>query len=139
MRWPGWPAYDSAALSEAFRRAVLRLFVRRGFFDEDQAEGMLQWPHSGFHVHAGVGVSEDDRPFALRHGRCVAETAALAGRTARTAPGFAPASPLLAPSGLERRAAHVHVIPRGAGDVRDPRGGVHWVLPERVGYWEGSR
>jgi hypothetical protein len=47
VRWPGWPAYDSAALSEAFRRAVLRLFVRRGFFDEDQAEGMLQWPHSG--------------------------------------------------------------------------------------------
>jgi hypothetical protein len=30
VRWPGWPAYDSAALSEAFRRAVLRLFVRRG-------------------------------------------------------------------------------------------------------------
>jgi len=69
VRWPGWPAYDSAALSEAFRRAVLRLFVRRGFFDEDQAEGMLQWPHSGFHVHAGVGVSEDDRPFALRLAR----------------------------------------------------------------------
>jgi hypothetical protein len=48
---------------------VLRLFVRRGFFDEDQATGMLQWPHSGFHVHAGVGVSEDDRPFALRLAR----------------------------------------------------------------------
>jgi hypothetical protein len=30
VRWPGWPAYDSAALSEAFRRAVLRLFVGRG-------------------------------------------------------------------------------------------------------------
>jgi len=30
VRRPGWPAYDSAALSEAFRRAVLRLFVRRG-------------------------------------------------------------------------------------------------------------
>jgi len=29
VRWPGWPAYDSAALSEAFRRAVLRLLVRR--------------------------------------------------------------------------------------------------------------
>ena len=34
--------------------------------------------------------------------------------------------------------AHVHVIPRRAGDVRDPRGGVRWVLPERAGYWEGS-
>jgi len=28
--WPGWPAYDGAALSEAFRRAMLRLLVRRG-------------------------------------------------------------------------------------------------------------
>jgi len=32
--------------------------------------------------------------------------------------------------------AHVHVIPRRAGDVGDPRGGVRWVLPERAGYWE---
>jgi len=41
-----------------------------------------------------------DRPFALRLARCVAETAALAGRTARTAPGFALASPRLALIGL---------------------------------------
>ena len=33
------------------------------------AREMLQWPHSGFHVHTGVGVSEDDRPFALRLAR----------------------------------------------------------------------
>ena len=31
--------------------------------------------------------------------------------------------------------AHVHVIPRRAGDVADPRGGVRWVLPERAAYW----
>jgi diadenosine tetraphosphate (Ap4A) HIT family hydrolase len=31
--------------------------------------------------------------------------------------------------------AHVHVIPRRAGDVEDPRGGVRWVLPERADYW----
>lgn len=30
---------------------------------------------------------------------------------------------------------HVHVIPRYAGDVADPRGGVRWVLPERANYW----
>jgi hypothetical protein len=35
--------------------------------------------------------------FYRRPGRCVAETPALAGRAARTAPGFAPASPRLAP------------------------------------------
>lgn len=31
--------------------------------------------------------------------------------------------------------AHVHVIPRRAGDVEDPRGGVRWVIPERARYW----
>lgn len=30
---------------------------------------------------------------------------------------------------------HVHVIPRYAGDVEDPRGGVRWVLPQRAAYW----
>src|SRR5438309_2029588 len=58
-RGPGWPGPDTAHLTEAFRRAVLRLFVRRGLFDAEQAQGMLHWPHSGFHVHAGVGVPED--------------------------------------------------------------------------------
>jgi diadenosine tetraphosphate (Ap4A) HIT family hydrolase len=31
--------------------------------------------------------------------------------------------------------AHVHVIPRRAGDVTDPRGGVRWVLPAKAPYW----
>lgn len=31
--------------------------------------------------------------------------------------------------------AHVHVIPRFAGDVPDPRGGVRWVIPDRAPYW----
>lgn len=31
--------------------------------------------------------------------------------------------------------AHVHVIPRVAGDVPDPRGGVRWVLPQTADYW----
>src|SRR5262245_25462799 len=31
--------------------------------------------------------------------------------------------------------AHVHVIPRRAGDVQDPRGGVRWVLPSKAAYW----
>ena len=39
-----WPAHDTARLTEAFRRAVLRLFVRLDLFDEDQAAGMLTWP-----------------------------------------------------------------------------------------------
>ncbi len=31
--------------------------------------------------------------------------------------------------------AHIHVIPRYAGDVADPRGGIRWVIPERARYW----
>jgi diadenosine tetraphosphate (Ap4A) HIT family hydrolase len=30
---------------------------------------------------------------------------------------------------------HIHLIPRYAGDGRDPRGGVRWVLPEKAKYW----
>ena len=30
---------------------------------------------------------------------------------------------------------HFHVIPRRAGDVADPRGGVRWVIPEKAQYW----
>jgi diadenosine tetraphosphate (Ap4A) HIT family hydrolase len=32
--------------------------------------------------------------------------------------------------------AHVHVIPRYAGDARDPRGGVRRIIPEKARYWE---
>lgn len=31
---------------------------------------------------------------------------------------------------------HVHVTPRYAGDVPDPRGGV-WLVPDKAAYWEG--
>ena len=31
--------------------------------------------------------------------------------------------------------AHVHVIPRYAGDSPDPRGGIRWVIPARADYW----
>jgi diadenosine tetraphosphate (Ap4A) HIT family hydrolase len=30
---------------------------------------------------------------------------------------------------------HMHVIPRYAGDVADPRGGVRWVIPSKADYW----
>ena len=31
---------------------------------------------------------------------------------------------------------HLHVIPRYAGDVPDPRGGIRWVIPGRAPYWK---
>lgn len=30
---------------------------------------------------------------------------------------------------------HIHLIPRYAGDVPDPRGGVRWVIPSKADYW----
>lgn len=30
---------------------------------------------------------------------------------------------------------HVHLIPRYAGDAKDPRGGIRWVLPSKARYW----
>lgn len=31
---------------------------------------------------------------------------------------------------------HLHLIPRHAGDVPDPRGGVRWVIPDMARYWD---
>ena len=33
---------------------------------------------------------------------------------------------------------HIHVIPRYAGDVDNPRGGVRWVVPEKADYMAGD-
>ena len=30
---------------------------------------------------------------------------------------------------------HIHLIPRYAGDRKDPRGGIRWVIPEKADYW----
>jgi diadenosine tetraphosphate (Ap4A) HIT family hydrolase len=33
---------------------------------------------------------------------------------------------------------HIHLIPRYAGDLPDPRGGVRWVIPNKADYWSGQ-
>jgi diadenosine tetraphosphate (Ap4A) HIT family hydrolase len=33
---------------------------------------------------------------------------------------------------------HIHIIPRYAGDLEDPRGGVRSVIPDKAVYWEGE-
>ena len=35
--------------------------------------------------------------------------------------------------------AHVHLIPRYAGDVEDPRGGVRWVIAAKAPYWKDRK
>lgn len=57
---------------------MLRLFVRLVLFDEDQAAGMLTWPHSGLHVHTSVLVPEEERAIATRLARnCARNPVAL--------------------------------------------------------------
>ncbi|MBI3080950.1 MAG: transposase [candidate division NC10 bacterium] len=76
------PLHDVATLTEAFRRAVLRWFVRRGLLEAETAAGMLAWPHSGFHVHDGVWVPAEDRAFATRLARSCARHPVALGRLA---------------------------------------------------------
>jgi hypothetical protein len=73
-----WPAHDTVRLTEAFRRAVLRLFVRRGILEDHEARSMIEWPHSGFHVHDSVCVPEGDKDFVARLARyCARNPVAL--------------------------------------------------------------
>lgn len=82
-----WPAHDSTALTEAFRRAVLRLFVRRGIFEAEDARAMLAWPHAGFHVHDAVWVPDVDGEFAKRLARYCARNPVALERLQYDGPG----------------------------------------------------
>lgn len=33
---------------------------------------------------------------------------------------------------------HIHLIPRYAGDQKDPRGGIRWIIPTKADYWSTS-
>ena len=61
------PTLDPAVLEEAWRRAVLAEFVRRDWLEEDEAVGMLAWPHSGFGAYLGPPI--EDREDVLRVAR----------------------------------------------------------------------
>jgi len=63
------PLHDVATLTEAFRRAVLKMFVKRELMDIGTAQSMLNWPHSGFHVHDAVWAPADDKEFTIRLAR----------------------------------------------------------------------
>jgi hypothetical protein len=65
----GISAHDAVVLTEAWRRAVLALFVRQGWLEEDAATSMLAWPHSGFSAHVGPRIEREDRAGVLRVAR----------------------------------------------------------------------
>lgn len=31
--------------------------------------------------------------------------------------------------------SHIHIIPRYKGDVKDPRGGIRWIIADKAKYW----
>jgi hypothetical protein len=74
------PLHDVATLTEAFRRAVLQLFVKRELMDVETAQSMLAWPHSGFHAHDGVWAAADDKEFTVRLARYCARNPIALGR-----------------------------------------------------------
>ena len=57
-RFGALPTPEPAVLQEAWRRAVLGEFLRRGWLEEDEAVGMLAWPHSGFGAYLGPPIAE---------------------------------------------------------------------------------
>lgn len=63
------PLHEPPVLAEAWRRAVLALFVRQGWLEQDAAAAMLAWPHSGFGAHMGPAIVADDRAAVLRVAR----------------------------------------------------------------------
>jgi hypothetical protein len=56
-------------LVEVWRRAVLALFVREGWLEQDAAASMLAWPHSGFSAYVGPAIAAADRAAVLRVAR----------------------------------------------------------------------
>jgi hypothetical protein len=80
QRTPHSLLLTAVGLTEAFRRAVLKMFVKRELMDIETAQGMLNWPHSGFHVHDGVWAAADDTEFTVRLARYCARNPVALGR-----------------------------------------------------------
>ena len=95
---------------------MLRLFVRRELMDVETAQGMLAWPHSGFHVHDGVWVAAEDREFAVRLARYCARNPVALSRLEYQSDNATLTYHSDKPTGLSRRqgeAPQIHVD--GAG------------------------
>jgi len=86
------------------------------------------------HVGAWFELDADER-VELAEATDAARAAILARHQRPTPDGFNLGVNAGEAAGQTVRHVHLHVIPRYAGDVADPRGGVRWVLPERADYW----
>lgn len=66
---PELPRQTARPLDALAGGAAARALVRCGVFEPDDADAMLAWPHSGFHVHDAVWVPDGHTAFALRLAR----------------------------------------------------------------------
>ena len=55
------PELDMERLHDAWREAVLALYLAKGKIEPEAVENMRSWPHSGFHVDQSVYLPAGDR------------------------------------------------------------------------------
>jgi len=61
QRFTPLPVPPAGLAEELFRRRVIRMLVRRGRVEEEAAEGLLAWRHSGFSEHHAIRVQPHDK------------------------------------------------------------------------------
>jgi hypothetical protein len=81
------PGHEPAVLEEAWRRAVLGWFVAQEWLEEEVAQAMLGWPHSGFGAHVGPRLAAEDREGLLRVARYAARAPVAESRLRYDAEG----------------------------------------------------
>jgi len=54
------PIHDTQKLTEAFRRAAIKLLLSKGLINEEFATTLLCWKNSGFSVDNKVRINGDD-------------------------------------------------------------------------------
>jgi hypothetical protein len=56
------PLHDTQKLTEAFRRALIKLLLSKGLISEHFAATLLCWRHSGFSIDRQVPIAAQDHP-----------------------------------------------------------------------------
>ncbi|HEX9580311.1 MAG TPA: transposase [Gemmatimonadales bacterium] len=98
--------HDVATLTEAFRRAVLRRFVRRGLLEE--ASARHAGPTAlGVHGHGGVWVPAEDRALATRLARYRARHPVALKRLSRCGHAMRLVGVITQPHVIDRILAHL--------------------------------
>jgi hypothetical protein len=65
------PALDDQALEKLFQHKVLKRLVRKGKITEELVQLIMSWRHSGFNVHCGPTIQQNDEEAMENIGRYV--------------------------------------------------------------------